>query len=863
MSGPAVAPRTPTIDTANAVSRTFKRWAPPTLVVLVALWLFKDHSRHTADDTQRSMSEMFPGLGLDFNNLSFASSFESLGDPARWRELIAQSLPSMPQVSLLVGGGNTDPEVRPGLRMAHLNYTAKHPVVIIPGFVSAGLELWEGKTCAKKYFRQRMWGTLTMIQTFLLDAACWFEHMALDPVTGMDPQGIKIRSALGLEAVDYFIQGYFVWGKMIEALSDVGYDPNTLVSMAYDWRLAIPLLEARDGYFSRLKGAVEVLLHMTGHKAVIVAHSYGENVLRAFLHWVEKLEPGWTEKHVHGLVNIAGSVLGAPKVLSSLLSGELKDTAQLGALAGYMTDTFLSRQSRARLFRTWGSLMAMLPSGGPAVWGSPERGAADDDEHVKAGNRTFGSMVTVWPHNWADILSVASPAVPLPHPAPGQTAEDSTHAADAAPPTAADEAAAPRGQAAQRGTEESCPSGATAGTEGRAAEQGTDSCANRDPEPSSPSVPEREGVLRSMSGRFHAWFHGGGEKPHTPFDLPLDLLTPLDVEDALQLMMKAVGPTIAAHYAEWGGRALDVSRMARKAEYSTWSETLQRFMGVGPTGQAANEGRPEANNDNSAIRSEPSDAPTAVFPSATDVPLPNAPSLSIFCLYGHGKPTERAFHYTLPNVTSPKTHPPPPTLPPPTRQPPLTPLGAATPGTTLPHRSHATPGPGKSRGAGGGGAPGCEGGDGGKLTDDGSVRTAVGKPAGRPAGSADDLLGSFDWRFFTDLHQPENRLEYGVQLSDGDGTVPLISLGLMCRKGWKTPRLNPGGIRVVTREFNHTPVSMMQDPRGGPETGDHVDILGNFQVLMDVIKVVCGKGDEVTDFISSSIDEIAARVDFD
>lgn len=134
------------------------------------------------------------------------------------------------------------------------------------------------------------------------------------------------------------------------------------------------------------------------------------------------------------------------------------------------------------------------------------------------------SMVTVWPHNWADILSVASPAVPLPHPAPGQTAEDSTHAADAAPPTAADEAAAPRGQAAQRGTEESCPSGATAGTEGRAAEQGTDSCANRDPEPSSPSVPEREGVLRSMSGRFHAWFHGGGEKPHTPFDLPLDLV---------------------------------------------------------------------------------------------------------------------------------------------------------------------------------------------------------------------------------------------------------------------------------------------------------------------------------------------------
>lgn len=166
------------------------------------------------------------------------------------------------------------------------------------------------------------------------------------------------------------------------------------------------------------------------------------------------------------------------------------------------------------------------------------------------------------------------------------------------------------------------------------------------------------------------------------------------------------------------------------AEYSTWSETLQRFMGVGlyPTGEVANDSHPEANNANSAIKSEPSDAPTAVFPSAMDVPLPDAPSLSIFCLYGHGKPTERSFHYTLPNVTSPKTN---------------------------SANSHTTDG-----GEGGQDGKGCEegGGGGGKLTDDGSVRTAVGKPAGKQAGSADDILGSFDWRFFTDLHQPENRL---------------------------------------------------------------------------------------------------------
>lgn len=113
-------------------------------------------------------------------------------------------------------------------------------------------------------------------------------------------------------------------------------------------------------------------------------------------------------------------------------------------------------------------------------------------------------MVTVWPNNWADILSGASPAVPLPHPISGQTAENSTNAADTTPLTAAGEPTATYDGA----------SGTTAGTEGQAAEREAESCVNTDPESSSPSVPEKEGVLQSMSGRFHAWFHGV-ERSHT------------------------------------------------------------------------------------------------------------------------------------------------------------------------------------------------------------------------------------------------------------------------------------------------------------------------------------------------------------
>jgi hypothetical protein len=55
----------------------------------------------------------------------------------------------------------------------------------------------------------------------------------------------------------------------------------------------------------------------------------------------------------------------------------------------------------------------------------------------------------------------------------------------------------------------------------------------------------------------------------------------------------------------------------------------------------------------------------------------------------------------------------------------------------------------------------------------------------------------------------------GVRASDGDGTVPLLSLGSLCARHWREPRLNPSGIRVVTREFPHEPVYGLGELRCG------------------------------------------------
>lgn len=61
-----------------------------------------------------------------------------------------------------------------------------------------------------------------------------------------------------------------------------------------------------------------------------------------------------------------------------------------------------------------------------------------------------------------------------------------------------------------------------------------------------------------------------------------------------------------------------------------------------------------------------------------------------------------------------------------------------------------------------------------------------------------------------DIHMQES----GVQLSpDGDGTVPLLSLGALCAGGWKTRRLNPGGSDVIVREYPNNPVPVFKDSR--------------------------------------------------
>ena len=82
----------------------------------------------------------------------------------------------------------------------------------------------------------------------------------------------------------------------------------------------------------------------------------GNCLIFFFLRWVsEPKESGgggggtnWVERYVHSFVNIGGPLLGVPKAVSAILSGEMQETAVLGKM-GDLLEAYLSAKKRKDL----------------------------------------------------------------------------------------------------------------------------------------------------------------------------------------------------------------------------------------------------------------------------------------------------------------------------------------------------------------------------------------------------------------------------------------------------------------------------------------------------------------------------------
>ena len=208
-----------------------------------------------------------------------------------------------------------------------------------------------------------------------MDQAAWKRHIMLDKETGLDPPGVKLRAAQGFDAADFFITGY--WDMEQDSRKSCHNRLRSNERFYCSIRLATvirqsggprPILHA----FEKLhRNRTQDFRRQTYHHLTL----YGSQVFFYFMKWVEHPShgaggPQWVDKHIDSWINISGCMLGAVKGIPAVLSGEMKDTAQLNALAVYGLERFISRQDRTEIFRAMPGISSMLPKGGDAVWGN-------------------------------------------------------------------------------------------------------------------------------------------------------------------------------------------------------------------------------------------------------------------------------------------------------------------------------------------------------------------------------------------------------------------------------------------------------------------------------------------------------------
>ena len=427
-------------------------------------------------------------------------------------------------------------------------------------------------------------------------------------------------------------------------------------------------------------------------------------------------------------------MLGIPKTIPSLLSGEMRDTAILGQLesvlgltsqnplGGIVSNTL---GTVASTFRTWGSLWAMLPRGGTDIWGADDALGAPDD-------------VTRAP----DEASIE---------------RDANETGDA------DEA-----EARARGVPPASRQPRTRASPLRhflSVREQTDSedSEDRDGDDAGQREEGREGREENLS-----------------------------VTASARLLFDRVGADHPANLREYRDVILGSSAGGPASGLASRRRDRKGFFS-----------KKNVSAGNGTFR----ETGAGRFGDPLASPLPRAPGLQIFCMYGVGKPTERAYHYVR---------------------------RAGPAGADRPYALDA-----------------------------------------RVTKRSDDLYG-------------------GVALTDGDGSIPLVSLGLVCADAWRrnaddgggsvpddgdkgvpgrnrtssskriasfVTELNPGGSVVKIREYPHRALGVWNGGlQEGPGSGDHVNIMGNHEMIRDVVEAVTGHGADVRERVHSGVFELAANV---
>lgn len=98
--------------------------------------------------------------------------------------------------------------------------------------------------------------------------------------------------------------------------------------------------------------------------------------------------------------------------------------------------------------------------------------------------------------------------------------------------------------------------------------------------------------------------------------------------------------------------------------------------------------------------------------------------------------------------------------------------------------------------------------------------------------------------FLIDTAADVDDLKDGVFTINGDTTMPILNTGFMSAKGWRGKiRFNPCRIPTYIREYDHALSSNLLEGRG-TQSGAHVDIMGNFALIKNIMWIVVGANEE-------------------
>ncbi|XP_065177783.1 phospholipase A2 group XV-like [Sycon ciliatum] len=215
----------------------------------------------------------------------------------------------------------------------------KFPIVLVPGIAGSQIDVRHTEKIpypdiCRVVFSTNSWRQAWLsikevlpglVRCFSIDMSLEFD---VNTLKYNDPEGIETRipnfgSTKSIEyldnSTDFIIRAetkYF--HDMVQYFVDnAGYERDeSIVAAPYDWRKS-PW--SMDGYFERLQALVENVTAKYNAPAIVISHSMGGPVLKAFFNTTTS---DWRDKHIKAWFPVEGVWIGSPKVLEAIVSGD-------------------------------------------------------------------------------------------------------------------------------------------------------------------------------------------------------------------------------------------------------------------------------------------------------------------------------------------------------------------------------------------------------------------------------------------------------------------------------------------------------------------------------------------------------------